>query len=322
MKSFLLRVFLFCFCFFCIDRLFIVLRNFSPSVEVDSRLEMVVTGKLNADLLIFGSSRGARDLIAEQISKETGLSSYNLSYPASDISFHEFMLRQVIKNKNIKPKIAVLSVDDYFEFLPNKSIKFRLDRLYPLVKYKTIREELIQRGEKSWLLSQIFIFHQLTKSNFDIRKKQPGENDTILQCGSMPYSYQSRGFQFIFKKNDFYDSKNEMPEKVNLFTSFLSQCKLNNIKLIICFPPNFQNPNAAFEKRILSLSVSENIYYFHYDTTKIEYRNPDYFYDNSHLNVKGAKIFSNELSHFILKNNLQYNRSSISALSKCAHINM
>ena len=282
--------------------MFILLRNFSPSLEADKRLETLVKGKINADILIFGSSRGARNVIAEKISDITGKSCFNLSYPGSDISFQEFLLTQLLKNNNKKPAMAILVVDDPFEILPNQSTNFRFDRLYPLVKYKTIRETLIEKGEKNRILSAIFILHQLTKSNFDIRKKKFSEKDTILECGSMPISFQSSNYKFLFGKNDSYNSKNESGIKLMHFLRFIELCKINKIELIISFPPNFQNPNADFEKRIVQLSNRPGVYYFHYDTTKMEYLDKRYYYDISHLNYTGAEIFTNEICNYIMKN--------------------
>jgi hypothetical protein len=39
-------------------------------------------GKINKDIIFNGSSRGARDIIASQIERETGQTAYNLSYDA------------------------------------------------------------------------------------------------------------------------------------------------------------------------------------------------------------------------------------------------
>ena len=56
--------------------------------------------------------------------------------------------------------MVILAVDDPSELEVNASIKFRLDRLYPLVKYPAIRNKLVAEGEKNELLSQLFIIHQ------------------------------------------------------------------------------------------------------------------------------------------------------------------
>lgn len=306
MKRFILRVLLFCICFICFDRIFILLRNESPSREIDKRLETVINGKINADILIFGSSRGARDVIAEDIREQTNKTCFNLSYPGSDISFHEFLLAQVLKNKNKnkKPRIVILAVDDPAEFMPGVSIKFRFDRLYPLVKYETIRKTLVEKGEKNGILTDLFILHQLNQSNFDIRKKHFTALDTLLPDGSMPISFQKKGYVFNFDKNSEYSINKELKSKVEYFTHFIEMCKKNGIELIIVFPPNYGSPNLIFEKRIIDLSKGKQVHYVKYDTQETRFLDKNYFYDGGHLIKKGAEIFTSEIAQFIKSENL------------------
>ena len=54
----------------------------------------------------------------------------------------------------------------------------------------------------------------------------------------------------------------------------------------------------AFENRIRDLALP-NSKFFIYDTTNSVYQNKLYFYDESHLNQKGATIFTSELSTFL-----------------------
>ena len=144
-----------------------MVRNSAPEREVDRRLEKIVTGNIKSDILIYGSSRGARSVIAKVFTDSLGISAYNLSFPGSDITFHEYLLRLTLETKgNKKPKTVILVVDDSDELKVSKSLKFRLDRMYPLVKYKAIREELVRRKEKKPILNELFVIHQLNKSNF------------------------------------------------------------------------------------------------------------------------------------------------------------
>jgi hypothetical protein len=68
MKKFLLNILVFSILFFAFDKLFIYLRSASAERQVDKRLEVVINGKMDADLLIFGSSIGAQGIIASSLS--------------------------------------------------------------------------------------------------------------------------------------------------------------------------------------------------------------------------------------------------------------
>jgi len=293
MKHFLLKILVFSLAFFVFEKSFYVFLYISPSLEKDKRLEMVINGNMNKDLIILGSSRGARNIIASQIEDSLNISAYNLSYPGSNINFNEFLLRSLIKYNN-KPKIVLLAIDAPSEFLPSEIMKFRLDRLYPLSKYNYINNEMIQRGEKTFL-SKILVLARLNKTNFDIRERTFSALDTIMSCGSMPISFQRENCDFIFENGlNSYEFDAELPEKVKAFNNLQELCVNNNIQLYIVYSPNFRKHNLTFEKRIEELSyptVSSIVY----DTTNQIYKNKDYFYDKAHLKTNGAIIFTNEI---------------------------
>ncbi|WP_207423868.1 hypothetical protein [Desertivirga brevis] len=293
MKKFLTQILLFSSVFFLFDKLFYAFLLVSPSMEKDKRLELVLNGKMNKDIVVLGSSRGARNIIASQIGDSLNVSSYNLSYPGSNIEFHEFLLRSLITH-NKKPKLVLLALDDPYELLPNESITFRLDRLYPLAKYKYINDEMIKRGEKNFL-SKFFILSRINKKNFDIRRKSFTTLDTLMHCGSMPISFQRKNRQFTFQ-NDVqkYEKESELPEKIRAFDRLQDLCLHNNIKLYLVYSPNFKNHNSRFETRIQKLSHPA-VSYIRYDTKNSIYLNKDYFYDQSHLKKNGAIIFTDEI---------------------------
>ena len=121
MKKFLIRLVIFTVFFFLVDKLFIFVRNAGPQLEVDRRLEMILEGQINAEVLVFGSSRGARSVIAQRFIDSLGVSAYSLAYPGSDVTFHEYLLRQTLEVKgNKKPKTVILVVDDSDELKPAK----------------------------------------------------------------------------------------------------------------------------------------------------------------------------------------------------------
>jgi hypothetical protein len=74
-------------------------------------------------------------------------------------------LQNCLRNGNKKPNLLILAVDNPAELEETPSIRFRFDRLYPLVKYPEIRNTLIEKGEKNKILSELFVIHQLSISN-------------------------------------------------------------------------------------------------------------------------------------------------------------
>lgn len=293
MKNFLFKIVVFSIVLFVAEKFFYVFLYVSPTLEKDIRLEKVINGEINKEIIVLGSSRGARNIIAGQIEDSLKLSSYNLSYPGSDIEFHEFLLRSLLKF-NKKPKIVLLAVDDPAELLPNETINFRLDRLYPLAKYNYINNEMIKRGEKDFL-SYFFVLARINRMNFYIKEKYFSNLDTIKNCGSMPISFQAQNRKFNYKRVlQNYSIKDELPNKIESFLEFQRLCISNKIKLILVFSPNFKNQNISFEKRLKQLSKPD-VSLFVYDTLNYVYKDRSYFYDEFHLQNKGAIIFTNEI---------------------------
>ncbi len=297
MKRFGIKILIFVAVFLVLDKAFILVRNSASKYEVDRRLEEVISGELNTDILVIGSSRGARNIIASEITKQTKYSAYNLSYPGSDISFHSFLLEKVLEH-NDKPQKVLLVLDSPQELLENSGIGFRFDRLYPLVNYPEIRDELVKRGEKNYWLSQILILHQLNKSNFDFSQRKFTELDTIQECGSMPISFQKKGMEFKWEDKSKYNKKLEKESKIKEFKRIQDICISNDIELILVIPPNYSPANEKFLARINELKY-DSVQLFHYNTQDERYKNSDYFYDDTHLMKNGAGIFTQEIIQYI-----------------------
>lgn len=299
MKKFLIRFALFCVVFFIVDKAFILVRNKSPELEVDKRLEMVVTGKINADVLVFGSSRGARSVIAQQFTDSLGVSAYNLAFPGSDVTFHEFVLEQVLTAPgNKRPKTAILVVDDGDELKPSKSLKFRLDRMYPLVKYKAIRDKLVERKEKKPIINELLVIHQLNKSNFLFKQRKFTKNDSIMPCGSMPIGHQKKTFDKIYGHEPYvYSRDGEMIQKIRAFRSIVAMCKKYDVQLIVAIPPNFRKVSTGFEARMRQMLDGYGTVWKYNEDNPV-YSNPDYFFDNAHLQTNGSRVYTSELVKF------------------------
>lgn len=293
-----IKLLLFSAVFLAYDKIYLLVANRSAEVECDKRLEFIINGEINKDIIIAGSSRGSRDIIASQIEAETGFSTYNLCYCGSNVEFHDFIVRSLVKF-NSSPKTIILVVDDNAELLEDETINFRRDRLYPLVKYPYIWQELVILGERKWLLSKFLILHRLNKANFDLRTKVFTPLDTIMRCGSMPISWQRKGrkWNYVSKERE-YNITDEVAEKVKSYKDIIKICSEKSINLIVVFPPSYQTPSSAFEARIKELS-GDQAYFYSYNHENPIYKNKDFYYDEAHLIREGAVIFTNEVCTFL-----------------------
>jgi len=299
MKRLALKLLLFLLVFLAYDKVFILVANRSAETEVDRRLEYLIEGQINKEVVIIGSSRGSRDIIAGQIEEKTGMSTYNLCYPGSSLEFHDFVLQTLLKF-NEAPETLVLIVDDSNAFMDGGDrILFRRDRLYPLIRYPYIWKEMAARGYLDNELASIIVLQRMNKYNFDLRQKAITAIDTIIDCGSMPITWQDKNTVWEYSANDqAYPRDEEVPEKVEAFTNMVQTCEQEGIRLVIAFPPNYKKPSKAFQNRIRELSGT-GVYFHHYDTENPIYRDKNYFFDIEHLMQPAAQVYTDELVEYL-----------------------
>ncbi|WP_158651233.1 hypothetical protein [Pseudotamlana carrageenivorans] len=300
MKQFLKNGLLFLILFFILEKGTYCFLEKAPKREYDKRLELIINGKMNKEVVVLGSSRGGGNILAEQIEKETGFTSYNLSYQGANITFQEFILRTLLTFNKV-PKKVVLAIDNPHEFTIVPSLNFRLDRLYPLSKYNYINNELISQKDRS-ILSKFFYLDRINTSNFKIEIINAPSLNPMESRGSRPVIKRKKTKDLIFSnKSSDYSTKDESPKYVNAFKNIQILCKENNIQLIFVFSPNFHVFNYQFKNRFETLMLEGNKVVV-YDSLNPIYENKSYFYDESHLLKEGAEVFTSEISAFINNN--------------------
>ncbi len=281
--------------FFLLDKAFIPYLNFLPKTEQDQRLGMVLSGQMNMDIIITGSSRGARDILAEELAATLKKKCYNLSYRGSDTEFHLFLLKTLLQF-NKAPKVLILALDDPEGFTSPK-FGYPFEKLLPYSGYDVINNELIKRDKKSFV-SKILVLARINGNQIVWKKKPLKRVDSLRECGSMPLSFQRTDRKFnIITDNNSYQVKNEIPERVNCFLEIQQTCEKAGIQLVTVIPPNFYPSNPAFEARIRSLCKPGTLLFMD-DREKI-YRNKALFYDEGHMQLNGARIYTSELCKYL-----------------------
>lgn len=290
MKKFLIKALIFFIILIVVDLIVRLYINQLPRFEVDDRLENVLEGKINSDIIIIGSSVGARGILAEKITNETQYSAYNLSYPGSDITFHEFVLKTYL-TKNIPPQKIILTVDEVI-FKEDRSLKFRLDRCYPLLKYTTIKKIIAEKEQKNEWLAKYSSLYMINKSMIKTSKKKHTKYDTLLPNGSMPLTFQKKAINQKLKQGKPYSINNEVKGKLTAFKNIVALANMHNIELIMVIPPQYKIINASFVSRLKESYQGKYVYIDGQDNI---FQDKNLFSDKAHLNKKGAVLFTNEL---------------------------
>ena len=277
--------------FFLLDASFYYVIKNIPAKQPDQRLVSLIQGKINADILVLGSSRAAHNILAEDIEKHTHSKTFNLGFRKTNVEFHLNLLRLYL-SKNKKPKQLIYLADVPFMF-DEKALVFRTDVFLPFVYYPEYKNLLIDKGE----LSKMAYFLNLARFSFHTATKLPAvsiENFTTLQ-GSNPLpleNYKGVGDHFVANKKAVISYR-----LIREFKELQKLCLAHQIEFYLVVPPNNQPLDKEFIKYIQSDLFSTSKYYLY----QLNYSTIDncYFYDESHLNKNGATVFTGELSEFL-----------------------
>ena len=303
MKKFIINITFITLLFVAVDKVFLFVEAKSPDLEFDQRLDKMMKGEMNYDLVIFGSSRSARAILASEVENELGVSSYNMSYQGSNTDFHEFIMRMYFTHNTV-PKLVVLGMDDYNSFIREKTV-FRADKLYPFTKYPEIIQELVDRREKIAGISTILSSHRINRRALLFQKRKPTKFNRLTTHGSIIIEGSEE--KFMANQVEFdsltikYPFKEESDTLIQKYSDMIALCDSFKTELLIVVPPNYRPFTKEFRTRLEQLTSNRaRIYYC--DEEKAVYKDKQNFYDAEHLNVQGARYYTEDFIAFVKEN--------------------
>ncbi|MBK8339005.1 MAG: hypothetical protein IPK99_02880 [Flavobacteriales bacterium] len=270
-----------------------------PGMEYDTRLQRLLDDRIDADLLVLGSSRASRDVVPHVIEERTGIKGFNLGYPGCSIEFQEFLLDHALALSH-PPRIVLLVVDDPALLIPTTA-DFRLDRCFPLAGYDDVNKQICAHTGKSLALTQAFASYRIKESIHHLwDPPQVGIYDTLDADGAMLTGLRSAEMDLaVFGPHPRkYPTKHESPMLRDTLLRMLQRCKARGVRVVIIHPPDFREPRAPFIERVAELAAGKADIY-HYNSTEPAYRDPDRYFDMVHLDREGAHVFSKELAVYL-----------------------
>ena len=257
----------------------------------ESKITFVIDSTV-ADVVIFGSSRAHHHYVPEIIENRLHYSCFNAGADGNYLLYSYALFNTIVKRYS--PKLIIFDSRPYE--LGNIASEYdRLSILLPYYqKYPAIRHVIDLRGpfEKFKHISYIYSYNsllfQILKGNLGSGKSEGPELD-----GYSPLNKTMKPEKIgTWDICDIPIDKN----KVNLVRDIISTCKKKNIELIFVHSPIWVTMQKSNCHNILADICSENgIRYIDMSNDSTFINRPDYFEDISHLNDKGARIFTNML---------------------------
>ena len=264
----------------------------------------VYEGKVNSDVVVYGSSRAVVHFDPTIIEDSLHLSCYNLGTDGNNFWLQYFRHGEFLKH-NKKPEAIIFSLDA--TTLTAKGNIFNSTQFLPYMLFdESIRKYTTSYNYYSawdyrvplvrFFGNERVIMHALKLLFFDqpdslgrvkgYRGEHLSWNTDLLEARKMMTSYN------VEIDND----------ALAVFESFLVECQNLGIRIIFVYSPQYIEGQKFVQNKdqILdiyrSLSMKYKIPYLDYSTDSICY-SKTYFYNSSHLNKEGSKIFSRKLGH-------------------------
>jgi len=270
----------------------------------------VFDSRVNSDIVVYGSSRAMVHMDPGIISDSLSLSCYNLG-----INGHNFWL-QYLRHKellkyNTKPKLIIQSVDVFT--LTKRPDLFNSEQFLPYM----LKNSEVEKATKSYKGFNYFDYH-LPLLRYAGKYKTIGTifKDLISpvpidSCRYRGYAPQDQTWNDDLEKARLRFSTFRVDidtSSVQLFDRFIRECLSNGIDIKIVYTPEYKVGQDFVQNRDEILGIF--IKFAHkYNLTFLDYSNDSisfekkYFYNASHLNRKGSKLFTAKLVSDIKKNN-------------------
>lgn len=253
--------------------------------------------KTTAEVLAFGSSTANHSYEPDAFKEKVGSTFYNVGADGGSI-FYDYAIFKTI-SKRYKPKIVILNFDvnEFEEFQTS------IDQLSSLLPYYKNHPEIRsiidfkRPNEKYKLISHIYPFNSsiltIAVGNTEFNKTRKEDIDGYVPLTEV---WKEPIKQLSSEKLRLDSSK------IAFYRSFIVDCIGKKIDLYIICPPLYIKFKEISNSVILGKKLAKlyNIAFFDYSQDSVFLNRPQLFADERHLNVEGAKAFSNEVAERIL----------------------
>lgn len=273
----------------------------------------ILEGKVNSDIVIYGSSRAWVHINPTMISNSLDCSAYNLGIDGHNF-WLQYLRHTLLLKNNTKPKLIILSLDVFT--LQKVDDLYNLDQFLPYMLWNNeIKQATISYNGFTSIDYEIPLVRYIGRSKA-INATFSNNKLSNLDQRIKGYQAQERLWSSDFDKAKKAMKNYEKPldsGTIILFERFLNECKSKNIKLFIVYTPEYIEGQKFVKNRgeILTLyekySKKYNIPFYNYSNDSLSH-DKKYFYNATHLNKTGAELFTKRLidslqKNYILKNN-------------------
>ncbi|MDH7446569.1 hypothetical protein [Aquimarina sp. 2201CG14-23] len=257
--------------------------------------------EVETDILVFGSSHAHRHYIPEVFEKNLQNTAYNVGAEGQQLLYHTAMQKMILKRTT--PALIILNIDGNFLY-KSPAAYDRLSDLHPY--YSDNKDELrpILGLQSKFIDFKLFFKAYQTNSTL-IHAIRYYASPQLDYQGYRPLSGTMKPSEDnIYGKNEKGDDYIEEIDEnfLNAFKEFIENAKKHQVKLAMVTSPSLnevdysQNASMIMMKEI---AKEENIPFIDFYNSEPFKFNHLLFHDVTHLNNKGANMFTKRLTDTI-----------------------
>ncbi len=262
----------------------------------------ILNSRINADIIIQGSSKARLQISPKEFEKSFGLSAYNLGMDGQHIPMEKYRFDVYLKH-NKKPKyvIQVISLTE----MRNPGIYTNYSQFIPYLNH-----DFIKKFGRRGYLNDLDFYVPLVKYCHQTGMMETGLINFFNKEDHREYKYKGfRSANLHWSDTEFIAYKKRHPPhmiyKIDRvayanFVDMIQTCRRENIDLILVYTPT----PFVFETLIANRDELMKMYKDLADKYKLKYL--DYsrdtiaadtamFYNYNHLNTRGVAIFNKQL---------------------------
>ncbi len=269
-------------------------------------LNEIMSGHVNADIIISGSSRALNHYDPRIIQNLTGRSAYNIGVNASQIDF-EFVILKTYLAHNAKPKLVVQNLDLFSCETTKKGELFDPGLYMPYLRDQELYGFIHRVEPNAWKCKYIPLYGYAAE---DMAFTWVWG---ILGCfgvqGPEDY-YQGFNPRLSTWNGDFerFKAGNSAgvhyaiePEGVRSLEALIDLCHQQGIQVVLVYSPEYYELQKleTNRKQIMEKfrELSQHFEVPFWDYSGSDYcKNRDLFFNSRHLNARGAEAFSRDVA--------------------------
>jgi hypothetical protein len=248
----------------------------------------------NADYLIFGSSRACHHYDPKVLEAMLKSTVYNCGRDGMGVIYNSAMVSAI--TARYKPKCVIIDIRQE-EF--TVSDRGRISPLFPYHDNEVIKSYFRYNGrfENLKFISHVYPYNSIL-INMLVGITRFEKNRTDEYKGYLPLDGTTPKKYIRLPENGSVDTA-----KVNCFKALINKLEKAGITTIVAISPAYSQ-NIDGQTARLAARICNGLRYVKFLNFTHEplCRKHQYFYDVSHLNREGAKVFSGELATIVLAN--------------------